>query len=76
MAYELDPNLYVTFRTVYTFLDWLGDIGGLMSILIDVGGIIMMFIIGNGIKYMLIKEVFKEEGEDHGVGGNSKHESN
>ena len=60
ISYEIDLNLYVAERTVYTFLDWLGDVGGLMGILFDFGGLIVMFIVGNGLSYMLIKEVFKE----------------
>ena len=69
----MDLNLYLLERTVYTTLDWLGDVGGLMGILVDIGSLLMMFILGNGLNYMLIGEVFKEEGEDRGVGGNSGH---
>ena len=48
-------------RTVYTSLDLLGDVGGLMGTLFGVGSILMMFITGNGLNYMLISYMFKEE---------------
>ena len=54
ISYEMDLNLHVASRTVYTFLDWLGDVGGLMGIVVEFGGLIMMFILGNGLNYMLI----------------------
>ena len=60
ISYEMDLNLHVAERTVYTFLDWLGDVGGLMGILFDFGGLIVMCLVGNALSYMLIKEVFKE----------------
>ena len=41
-------------RTVYTTLDWLGDVGGLMGILFDMGGFLLMFITGSGLNYMLL----------------------
>ena len=50
----MDLNLFVSERTVYTYLDWLGDVGGLMGILVDFGALIMMFVLGNGLNYMLI----------------------
>ena len=66
----MDLNLHVASRTVYTFLDWLGDVGGLMGIVVDFGALILMFILGNGLSHLLISEVFKEEGDTRGVGGN------
>ena len=55
ISYEMDLNMHVSERTVYTILDWLGDVGGLMGILIDFGGIILAyFVLGNGLNYMLI----------------------
>ena len=54
ISYEMDLNLHVIERTVYTLLDWLGDVGGLMGILVDFGGLILMIILGNGLNYMLI----------------------
>ena len=48
-------------RTVYTSLDFLGDVGGLMSILIDIGSFVLMFLSGNGLHYMLLSQIFKKE---------------
>ena len=51
ISYELDLNLHVYDRAVYTVLDWLGDVGGLMGILFDIGSLIMMFVVGNALSY-------------------------
>lgn len=63
MSYEMDLNKYVIERTVYTSLDWLGDVGGLQGILFDIGAMILMFIQGNGLNYLLLRTLFKEEGK-------------
>ena len=44
MSYEMDLNKYIISRTVYTSLDWLGDVGGLQGILFSIGATILMFI--------------------------------
>lgn len=54
ISYEMDLNMHVAERTVYTILDWLGDVGGLMGMLFDTVALILMFIVGNGLSYMLI----------------------
>ena len=51
-------------RDVYTWLDWLGDIGGLSGMLYPLGSIIMMLFVGNGLYHLLLKAVFKEENDD------------
>ena len=52
ISYELDLNKQVFDRAVYTVLDWLGDIGGLMGILFDwFGTWIMMIVVGNALNY-------------------------
>ena len=70
ISYEMDLNMHVAERTVYTFLDWLGDVGGLMGIVFDAGALLLMFFLGNGLNYILISHVFKEEGASRGAGGN------
>ena len=60
ISYEMDLNLYEISRTVYTSLDWLGDVGGLMGIMFDIGSIVMVFITGNGLNYLLLSALFKE----------------
>jgi len=57
----MNMNKYKIGRTVYTTLDWLGDVGGLMGILFDIGGFLLMFISGNGLNYMLLQTIFKDE---------------
>ena len=54
LAYEMNLNKFKIERTVYTTLDWLGDVGGLMGILFDMGGFLLMFITGSGLNYMLL----------------------
>lgn len=66
ISYELDLNKNVFDRAVYTFLDWLGDVGGLMGILFDIGTLVLMFIVGNALSYTLVSEVFKEPGNSDG----------
>ena len=63
----MNLNKFKIERTVYTTLDWLGDVGGLMGILFDMGGFILMFITGNGLNYMLLSAIFKEEGETNNL---------
>ena len=65
-------DLHVSERTVYTILDWLGDVGGLMGMLFDTGAFILMFVVGNGLSYMLIKEVFKEQAGGDGRTGEAR----
>ena len=57
----MNQNKYIIERTVYTSLDWLGDVGGLMGILFSLGSFIMMFISGNGLNYMLLSHMFNLE---------------
>jgi len=55
----MDLSKYVIERTVYTSLDWLGDVGGLMGILFDIGSFIMVLIGGNGLNYLLLSTLFR-----------------
>ena len=71
----MDLDKYEINRTVYTSLDMLGDIGGLLGILFDIGSILIMFITGNGLNYLLISHIFKEETDtsfEHSQGFNSR----
>ena len=61
VTYEMDLNLHLIERTVYTSLDWLGDVGGLMSVLINIGSFVLVFLSGNGLHYMLLTKIFKKE---------------
>ena len=48
-------------RSIYSFLDFLGDVGGLYSILIDIGSIFLMlpaFAFGSGLHQFLMKNIF------------------
>ena len=61
IRYEMNLNKSIIKRDVYTSFDMLGDIGGLMGILFDFGKIIIIFITGNGLNFMIISQMFKEE---------------
>ena len=56
---ERDMDKYRIERTVYTSLDWLGDVGGLMEILFVIGSFPIMLLEGNGFKFLLLKSIFK-----------------
>ena len=60
ISYEIDLNKIYYTRDVYTWLDWLGDIGGLSGMLFPIGAILIMLFIGNGLNHLLLKAVFKE----------------
>ena len=49
-------------RSIYSVLDFLGDVGGLFSILITIGEIIVTiptYLFGAQIEYYLIEHLFK-----------------
>ena len=51
-------------RTIYNVFDWLGDIGGLMGILVSIGGFIMSlhtFSFGSKLDKLLIRNLFKHD---------------
>ena len=48
LSFELDLNLYIIQRQVYTTLDLLSDLGGLRDILILFGAVIFERVQGNG----------------------------
>ena len=64
ISYEMDLTKHFISREVYTWLDWLGDIGGLSGMLYPLGSVIMMLLVGNGLYHLLLKAVFKEENND------------
>ena len=64
ISYEMELNKQSIDRTVYTLLDWLGDVGGLQGIIFDIGGFLLMFISGNGLTYLLLSSLFKEQSDE------------
>ena len=60
----MELNKQTIDRSVYTSLDWLGDVGGLMGILFDIGGFFLLFISGNGLTYLLLSSLFKEQSDE------------
>ena len=50
----MDLDKYIIQRTVYTTLDWLGDVGGLMEIMFLIGAYPLMLFQGNGLNFTLL----------------------
>ena len=57
----------VNYRSVYTLLDWLGDIGGLFDALKYIGQLVMFFVFRfvrvDPITHSLVTSIFKREAE-------------
>ena len=69
VTFELDQNFVVTDRQVYSVLDWLGDIGGLVESLFFIGGIVLMVFNYTYFDYLINSHLFKVRSKD---GGNKK----
>ena len=63
-VFEMEMDKYTIERTVYTSLDWLGDVGGLMDILFVIGAFPVMLLQGNGLSFLLLKGLFKREAKE------------
>ena len=51
-------------RSIYSFFDWLGDVGGLLDGFRLVGGIVMTvytLVVGNPLSAFLVNSLFKKE---------------
>ena len=60
----LSPNRTKYTRSIYSFFDWLGDVGGLLDGFRLIGVIVMYFytfIIGNPLNAFLVNSIFKRE---------------
>ena len=55
VTYEFDLNLYRVDREVYSFLDWIGDIGGLMEGLILFFGLVLAAVQFNKFDHFMIE---------------------
>ena len=51
-------------RTIYSGLDFLGDIGGLAGILYSMGQAMLGLLSGNGLMQFLSTELFRVESQD------------
>ena len=64
MTFELDQNFVVTDRQVYSVLDWLGDIGGLVESLFFIGGIVLMVFNYTYFDFLITSHLFKVRSKD------------
>ena len=66
MSFRVTSNNVVNKRAIYTFLDWLGDVGGLLGSLQLIGSAFMYFnnyIRGNKLEFYLLNRLYKKETE-------------
>ena len=62
--FDISPDRQVYHRSIYTVLDWLGDIGGLYDALHIIGALLMLshsIIRGDQLEAFLLRSVFKRE---------------
>lgn len=57
-AYLVSPNRIIYTRSIYTFLDFLGDIGGLLDALVVISASIIGFLYSDSVAEHLVHRVF------------------
>lgn len=62
--YGVSPNLIKHSRSIYTILDWLGDVGGLMDAFIYIGQALMMIFPGSSFATFLASKLFYSAADD------------
>lgn len=55
----MDLDLYRIDRTVYTYFDMLGDVGGIAAFFWEYFGYLVAWTAGNGLSYELLQATFK-----------------
>ena len=61
MIYSTNLNCGQYERTIYSILNFLGDVGGLYSVVMAFGFYLSLFVQQNYLKYFLIAKVYKIE---------------
>ena len=64
VTFELDLNFVVIDRQVYSVLDWLGDIGGLVESLFFIGGIVLMVFNYTHFDFLINSHLFRIRSKD------------
>ena len=67
LAYELNLDLTVIDRQVYSILDWLGDIGGLGEALFFIGGGILGILRYGQLDQMLVSALYQVKAKHSGM---------
>ena len=57
--FQLDMDQKFSQRTIYNFLDYLGDIGGLLDALNYIGAFFVWILTGNGLAQFMVLKLFK-----------------
>ena len=58
VTYEFDLNLYRVDRDVYSLLDWIGDIGGVMEGLVVIMGVLLGALQFNKFNHYMIEQLY------------------
>ena len=56
---NLDPDMQHVSRQTYSLLDWLGDIGGLLDILLHIGAVLVFPVSSFNIQQTLASSFFR-----------------
>ena len=64
LSISLDPTQQLYSRTIYSFLAFSGDLGGVFQILEVVGGIIVSFLANKLFVYSILSKIYQVDGND------------
>ena len=64
VTFEFDLDFTVTDRQVYSVLDWLGDIGGLVEALFFIGGTVLIFFNYTHFDSLIVRNLYKVRKKD------------
>ena len=59
VVFKLDQNRYLIHRSVYSLLDYLGDIGGLFGIFSGLASLFSLIMNFNGVYHLLTSSLFR-----------------
>ena len=61
VVFEFDLTLYLIDRNVYSFLDWIGDVGGLYEGLFLSFSVILIFSQYYDLEHLLIEHLYRDD---------------
>ena len=64
LFFELNPDLIVVSRDLYTVLDWLSDIGGIHGMMISAVAIVIGYLNYNFFDNFLVQRLYRIRGEN------------
>ena len=66
VTYEVNLDMTSYQRTVYSFLEWLSDLGGLSSALVIVQGVILKILMYQALDYFMVSQLYNRRKLDPG----------